>query len=312
MVALGCLNEILKEKKKYSAQLEPLLVGHMFPEFSSPHGFLRARAAWMVQFFADIDFVDGQNVTVLVQYMLQALRDPCLPVQIEAANGLRFLIMIDGTETIFLPVLPDLLNEFFRIMAEIGSDTIVRALETIIEKFGTDIVPHAGLLVQRLCESFHQYAGPGEGGALGDAFNEDDEEVAMAAVQCVDAVVTVLDTITKSNAGAATINQILTVMEPALIGMLQLILHKSGDFLEYLESGLQIMEYTTFYLEPLSANYVHLLPLIVHAFHNWAYDYLPNMLSSLDNMVGRSSDLFIASSAPVHSRYQIINFIAHE
>ena len=41
----------------------------------------------------------------------EALRDPCLPVQVEAANGLRCLIELKGTEALITPVLPQLLNE---------------------------------------------------------------------------------------------------------------------------------------------------------------------------------------------------------
>ena len=51
------------------------------------------------------------------------------PWQVEAANGLKNLIEIDGTEAVILPILPDLLNEFFRIMSEIGSDSVVASLE---------------------------------------------------------------------------------------------------------------------------------------------------------------------------------------
>ncbi len=45
-----------------------------------------------------MDFADANNVAALLQCMLQALRDPELPVQVEAANGLRHLIELDGTE----------------------------------------------------------------------------------------------------------------------------------------------------------------------------------------------------------------------
>ena len=53
-VALGCLAELLKKQKKYAAQLEPLLVTHVFPEFRSPAAFLRSRAASMALHFNDI------------------------------------------------------------------------------------------------------------------------------------------------------------------------------------------------------------------------------------------------------------------
>jgi len=54
LVALSCLAVLLKKQRKYAAQLEPLLVTHVFPEFQSPAGFLRSRAASMALHFDDI------------------------------------------------------------------------------------------------------------------------------------------------------------------------------------------------------------------------------------------------------------------
>lgn len=54
----------------------------------------------------------------------QCLRDNDLPVQIEAASSLRYLIELDEAEEPVLAVLPDILNEYFRIMQEIGLDDV--------------------------------------------------------------------------------------------------------------------------------------------------------------------------------------------
>jgi hypothetical protein len=54
LVVLSCLADMLKKQKKYAAQLEPLMVTHVFPEFQSPAGFLRSRAASMALHFNDI------------------------------------------------------------------------------------------------------------------------------------------------------------------------------------------------------------------------------------------------------------------
>lgn len=45
-------------------------------------------------------------------------------MQIEAASSLRYLIELDETEKPVLAVLPDILNEYFRIMQEIGLDEV--------------------------------------------------------------------------------------------------------------------------------------------------------------------------------------------
>lgn len=78
---------------------------------------------------------------------------------------------------------PSLLFTIVHI-AEIGNDSVVSALEAIVDKFGNELVPHASVLVQKLCESFQTYASAGD----------DDDEASMAACQCMDTVCCVNDT----------------------------------------------------------------------------------------------------------------------
>ena len=94
------------------------------------------------------------------------------------------------------------------------------------------------------------------------------------------------------------------------------IFNPAGDFLEYLENGLEILEFVTVFQPPGPpagpaevaaakaaaaagmAPYVEMLPLVAHAFHNWAYDYIPNMVTPIDNMIGNATDLFLAGVEP--------------
>jgi len=280
----------------------------VLPEYTSPVAFLRARAASLTTSFYDVKFSNFENVAELLRLNLAALRDPSLPVQVEAANGMSKLIDLEGTEALLLPVLPELLNEYFRIMSEIGSDTVVAALESIINKFGDHIIPHAAVLIQKLCESFMQYAIDGGGG--------DDDEAAMAACQCVEAVATVLHTIVEADANTTLFPQV----QPFLLPVVRTILSPSGDFLEYLENGLEILTFVTYHVsaaestDPAASNsgastsslaseaasaavapYFELFPLLVNAFHQFAYDYVCNMVSPIDNMIGFAPDLFLSS-----------------
>merc|ERR1719318_2116772 len=55
---LGTLVETLVKKKPYKGLLEGALLNNVLPVFESAHGFLRARACWVVQQFSIIDFKD--------------------------------------------------------------------------------------------------------------------------------------------------------------------------------------------------------------------------------------------------------------
>ena len=58
---IGSLCRLLQSKADLAASMEQLLVAHVFPEFASPHGFLRCRAAWLVSQCVGLPFVDAAN-----------------------------------------------------------------------------------------------------------------------------------------------------------------------------------------------------------------------------------------------------------
>lgn len=43
LLAIGALCDKLKQTEPYKSELEPMLVRHVFPEFNSPVGHLRAK-----------------------------------------------------------------------------------------------------------------------------------------------------------------------------------------------------------------------------------------------------------------------------
>ncbi|CAM9437770.1 unnamed protein product, partial [Laminaria digitata] len=71
LVALGSLSTVLLRSKKYSSSLEALMVQHVLPEFQSPVGFMRYRACWMMQRFAQADFQDPQTILRCLNNTLQ-------------------------------------------------------------------------------------------------------------------------------------------------------------------------------------------------------------------------------------------------
>lgn len=277
--AFGALAEYLLNMKKYASHLEGLLVTSVFPDFNSPIGFLRCRACWMVQKFSTVKWSDdGTNLRTLIQLVLQRLSDPALPVQIEASKALRYLIESDGAEVVLLPVLPNLLSEYFRIMNEIGNDEVVAALQVIIDKFGDHIEPHAVALVNQLSVAFSNYC------AVGD----DDDDSAMAAAQCLECIATVLK-------GICMRPDLFKHLEPNLIPIILKILGNDGEFIEYLEYALDILTFLTYFPTELSPQLWEAFPLIYQSFDQYAFDYLSLMVMPLENFIGKSPDYFLAA-----------------
>jgi hypothetical protein len=283
LLTFGSLSKFLLAKDKFNGELEMLLATSVFPDFNSPVGFLRFRACWMAQQFSTVKWSDdGSRLRNLLQMVLQRLSDPALPVQIEASKALRFLIEVDGAEETLLPVLPQLLTEYFRIMNEIGNDEVVSALQVLLDKFGDHIEPHASALVTQLSGAFHQYCTAGD--------DDDDDDAALAAAQCLECIATVLK-------GVCAKETILKTLEPLLIPLVLKILGNDGDFIEYLECALDILTFLTFFQTSLSPELWQAFPLIYVAFDQWAYDYLNMMVPCLQSYISKSPDIFLAGTA---------------
>ena len=283
LLTFGSLSKFLLAKEKYASEIEGLLVTSVFPDFNSPVAFLRYRACWMVQQFCTVKWSDdGTHLRSLLEMVLNRLNDPALPVQIEASKALRFLIESDGAESTLLPVLPQILNEYFRIMNEIGNDEVVSALQALLDKFGDHIEPHAVALVTQLSNAFYQYCTAGE--------DEDDDDAALAAAQCLECISTVL----KGVCGKETI---LHTLEPLLMPLVFKILGNDGDFIEYLESALDILTFLTYFQSQLSPEVWLAFPLVYVAFDQWAYDYLNMMVPCLLSYINKGPDMFLASKA---------------
>ncbi len=61
---IGTLADVLLKKKAYKEKMEEFLVQLVFPEFRSQFGHLRARACWMLHYFAEVKY---KNRNVLVE-----------------------------------------------------------------------------------------------------------------------------------------------------------------------------------------------------------------------------------------------------
>ena len=285
LLVLGSLAEILFSKKKYSSEVEGLLVSSVFPDFVSPAGFLRSRACWMVQRFSFVTWTDdGTHLKTLIELVLRGLSDPALPVQIEASKALRFLIDADGAHETLVPVLPKVLEEYFRIMNEIGNDEVVSALQVIIDKFGDHIEPHAVALVSQLTAAFTTYCDAGE----------DDDDAAMAAAQCLECISTVLK-------GICERPELFKTLEPHLLPITKQILSKDGDFIEYLEYALDIVTFLTYFPDEISDELWEVFPMIYVAFDEWAFDYLNLMVPPLENYIGKAPQAFMSKTAVIEN-----------
>lgn len=100
----------------------------------------------------------GQLLSMVLQSLLRGLRDPALPVQTAAACSLQSLIEVEEAKEILRPMLKDIVAEYFRIMEEVGSESVLAGLKAIVVEFGDSIKEFAPMMVMTLVSAFNQYS----------------------------------------------------------------------------------------------------------------------------------------------------------
>jgi len=82
---IGSVSHIITKKgSPILGMMESFLVSHVFPEFRSPHGYMRARACEVLNRFSEIDFEDHNVPPLEKQRILTVECGYCVSVY----NGL--------------------------------------------------------------------------------------------------------------------------------------------------------------------------------------------------------------------------------
>ncbi|CAL0316301.1 unnamed protein product [Lupinus luteus] len=283
LLAIGTLCDKLKQTEPYKSELERMLVQHVFPEFSSPVGHLRAKAAWVAGQYVHINFSDQNNFRKALQCVISGMRDPELPVRVDSVFGLRSFVEACKDLNEIRPLLPQLLDEFFKLMNEVENEDLVFTLETIVDKFGEEMAPYALGLCQNLASAFCRCMNTAEAEA------DVDDPGALAAVGCLRAISTILESV-------SSLPQLFVQIEPTLLPIMRRMLTTDGQ--EVFEEILEIISYMTFFSPTISLDMWSLWPLLMEALSDWAIDFFPNILVPLDNFISRGTAHFLTSKEP--------------
>ncbi|EEC73155.1 hypothetical protein OsI_07188 [Oryza sativa Indica Group] len=283
LLAIGTLCDKLKQTDPYKAELERMLVQHVFPEFNSHVGHLRAKAAWVAGQYAHISFSDQDNFRKAMHCIVSGMRDPDLPVRVDSVFALRSFVEACKDLNEIRPILPQLLDEFFKLMNEVENEDLVFTLETIVDKFGEEMAPYALGLCQNLAAAFWRCM------ASQEADDEADDSGALAAVGCLRAISTILESV-------SSLPHLFIQIEPTLLPIMRRMLTSDGQ--DVYEEVLEIVSYMTFFSPSISLDMWSLWPLMMEALNDWAIDFFENILVPLDNYVSRGSDHFLACKNP--------------
>ncbi|OQE32280.1 hypothetical protein PENSTE_c001G06733 [Penicillium steckii] len=290
---IGSLSSVILGKKSPIAdQVEYFFVRHVFPEFRSPHGFLRARACDTLEKFEQLDFKDPNNLMVIYRNILESMTDPELPVRVEAALALQPLIRHDVIRTSMQQNIPQIMQQLLKLANEVDVDALANVMEDFVEVFSAELTPFAVALSEQLRDTYMRIVGEvlernaskGDEDNFGD-FLDDKSITALGVLQTIGTLILTLE----------STPDVLLHLETILMPVISITLE--NKLYDLYNEVFEIIDSCTFASKNISPTMWQAFELIHKTFKGGAELYLEDMLPALDNYVSYGSEMLVQNPA---------------
>ncbi|KAM9999891.1 hypothetical protein ACTFIZ_008331 [Dictyostelium cf. discoideum] len=278
LIIISVLSAYLKNISFYKSNLEQMLLLHVFPELSSPYGFLKARACSLFSEFYNIEFTDPVYFSNALKLILGLMSDNDLPVRVKAGTSICNLVRANQGVDELRPILPQLLDKIFSLLSEAESEDLVIAIESIIQRFKHEIAPYAVNLCKNLSEQFLRLL----------ELEESDEsgESGFASQECLGVYCTLLRAL-------KDIPDVFNSLEQQIVPILQKLF--TSDHMMYLDEALRILTFVTYYPKSISPLVWSLFPQIMNLFDECACDFASSYVNPLDNYISYGTEYFLSN-----------------
>ena len=285
---IGTLSGVILGKKSPIAdQVEYFFVRHVFPEFRSPHGFLRARACDTLEKFEALDFQDPNNLLVIYRNILESMADPALPVRVEAALALQPLIRHDVIRTSMQQNIPQIMQQLLKLANEVDVDALANVMEDFVEVFAAELTPFAVALSEQLRDTYVRIVreliernSTKDDDDYGD-FLDDKSITALGVLQTIGTLILTLE----------STPDVLAHLETILMPVITITLE--NKLYDLYNEIFEIIDSCTFAAKTISPTMWTAFELIHSTFKSGAELYLEDMLPALENFVNYGRDSLV-------------------
>ncbi|KAF3760016.1 putative Nmd5, karyopherin, a carrier protein [Cryphonectria parasitica EP155] len=299
---IGTLAPVLLSKKSPIAdQVEYFLVRYVFPDFTSPQGYLRARACDTIEKFEQLDFKDQNHLLTIYRNILDCMADPALPVRVTAALALQPLIRHDIIRTSMQTSIPTIMQQLLKLANEADIDALANVMEDFVEVFATELTPFAVALSEQLRDTYLRIVNElleRNNNRDEDDFSDflDDKSItALGVLQTIGTLILTLE----------STPDVLLHIEAVLMPVVQITLdHKLYDLYNEV---FEIIDSCTFAAKSISPTMWQAFELIHRTFKAGAELYLEDMLPALDNFVQFGVPQLIQHPEYVQALYSMVS-----
>ncbi|KAF2153799.1 ARM repeat-containing protein [Myriangium duriaei CBS 260.36] len=271
---------ILGKKSPIADQVEYFFVRHVFPEFRSKHGYLRARACDTLEKFEQLDFKEPNNLLIIYRNILESMADPELPVRVEAALALQPLIRHDVIRTSMQQNIPQIMQQLLKLANEVDVDALANVMEDFVEVFAAELTPFAVALSEQLRDTYvrivreiiERNAPDQDNDDYGD-FLDDKSITALGVLQTIGTLILTLE----------STPDVLLHLETILVPVITITLdHKLYDLYNEV---FEIIDSCTYAAKSISPTMWGAFEMISKTFNSGGELYLEDMLPALENFV---------------------------
>ncbi|PNP82113.1 hypothetical protein FNYG_04566 [Fusarium nygamai] len=271
---------ILGKKSPIADQVEYFLVRYVFPDFTSPQGYLRARACDTIEKFEQLNFQDQNNLLTIYRHILDCMADPDLPVRVTAALALQPLIRHDVIRTSMQQNIPTIMQQLLKLANEADIDALANVMEDFVEVFATELTPFAVALSEQLRDTYMRIVREllekeSKVGDDGELYNEYDDKsiTALGVLQTIGTLILTLE----------STPDVLLHIEAVLMPVIKVTLE--NKLYDLYNEVFEIIDSCTFAAKSISPTMWQAFELIHTTFKAGAEYYLEDMLPALDNFV---------------------------
>ncbi|GAB6021254.1 hypothetical protein CHUAL_003869 [Chamberlinius hualienensis] len=271
---VGTVADVLLKRKLYKDQMEPMLVSRVFPEFQSPHGYLRARACWVLHHFSEIKYKNDPSLQQAVEFTQNCLlHDKELPVKVEAAIALQLLIVNqEKALQMIQPNVQPIILELLNLIRETENDDLTNVMQRLVCSFSEQVMPIAVDITRHLTSTFCK---------LLDGEDNSDEKV-VTAMGLLNTIEMILDVMEDNPA-------ILAELEKVVIDVIALIFNQG--VMEFYEEALTLVYSLT--TNRISSDMWHVFEMMYNLLQKDGIDYFTDMMPALHNFVTIDTPTFV-------------------
>ncbi|ORY80013.1 importin-7 [Protomyces lactucae-debilis] len=277
----GCLSPmILKDNSPVKNMMEQFFSQHIFPEFHSPHGYMRARACEMMNRFAEIDFANEQNVATAYEGVLKCLTEKELPVRVEAALALQPLIRQEYVRLAMVQSIPQIMKVLLQLANEVDVDSLSNVMEEFVEVFANELTPYAVELAEQLRDTFlriMQDTADANGPMPPGEFEwETLDDKSLAALGILNTIGTLI--LSLENTSEALFKLEETVLPVILFTL-------DNGVIDLYAEVFEIIDSCTYSAKAISPTMWGVFERVHQTFKTTGMDYMDELLPSLDNYI---------------------------